>query len=200
MSSTRQRYDELMIDRAWDMEKQIQLILEYVDEFKLSDHFISYLEIKPASTQEQLIPSANYSLNQLIQMVIKSEKVTGYIQDNVPLAKTDEPWDAPSVIKCIARGLAVDVDPKHEQLVQELLTYFNYRHTSLRKSMGDQSPEKANAKEDNYLGKLLGSYINKEEPNETDSNGDDYFDGMLTRFASLGSGGKAKPKKKKLSE
>jgi hypothetical protein len=196
VSSTRQRYDELIIDRAWDMEKQIQLILEYVDEFKLSDHFISYLGIKPASMPNELIPSANYSLNQLIQMVIKSEKITGYIQDNVPLAKTDEPWDAPSVIKCIARGLSIDVDSNNEQLVQELLTYFNYRHASLRKALGDQSPEKTNVKEDNYLGKLLGSYINKDEPKESDNDGDDYFDGMLSRFASLGSGGKAKAKKK----
>jgi hypothetical protein len=196
VSNTRQRYDELMIDRAWDTETQIKLVLEYVDEFKLSDHFISYLGIKPASAPDQLVPSANYSLNQLIQMVIKSDKITGYIQDNVSLAKTDEPWDAPSIIKCIARGLSINVDLKDEQLVQELLTYFNYRHTSLRKAMGGQNPEKVDVKEDNYLGKLLGSYINKEQPDEADKDGDDYFDGMLTRFASLGSGGKAKAKKK----
>jgi hypothetical protein len=196
VSNTRQRYDELIIDRAWDMERQTQLILEYVDEFKLADHFLSYLGIKPASTPDELVPSANYSLNQLIQMVIKSEKITTYIQDNVPLAKTDEPWDALSVTKCIARGLSVNVDPADEQLMQELLTYFNYRHTSLRKAMGELNPEKANVKEDNYLGKLLGSYINKDESKASDSDGDDYFDGMLSRFASLGSGGKAKAKKK----
>jgi hypothetical protein len=192
VSDTRQRYDELIIDRAWDNERQTQLILEYVDEFKLSDHFLSYLGIKPASTPDELVPSVNYSLNQLIQMVIKSDKITTYIQDNVPVAKTDEPWDAPSMIKCIARGLSIDVDPANEQLVQELLTYFNYRHTSLRKAMGESITEKTNVKEDNYLGKLLGSYINKEKP--TEAEGDDYFDGMLTRFASLGSGGKAKKK------
>lgn len=196
MSSTRQRYDELIIDRAWDMENQIQLILEYVDEFKLSDHFISYLGIKPASNPEKLIPSANYSLNQLIQMVIKSEKITGYIQDNMPLAKTDDPWDSSSVIKCIARGLSIEIDPLHEQLVQELLTYFNYRHNSLRKAIAGHNTDKSEEKQDNYLEKLLGSYINKDSSDEVDNGGDDYFDGMLTRFANLGSGGKAKPKKK----
>lgn len=192
MSDTRQRYDELIIDRAWDNERQTQLILEYVDEFKLSDHFLSYLGIKPASSPDKLVPSVNYSLSQLIQMVIKSDKITAYIQDNVPLVKTDEPWDIPSMIKCVARGLSIEIDPTNEQLVQELLTYFNYRHTSLRKAMGESNTEKANIKEDNYLGKLLGSYINKEKPSEAES--DDYFDGMLTRFASLGSGGKTKRK------
>lgn len=192
MNDNRQRYDELIIDRAWDREKQTQLMLAYLEEFKLTDHFFSYLEIKPASEPEQLVSSAQYSLNQLVQMVIRSDKITVYIQDNVPLAKVDEPWDAASVIKCIARGLSIAVDPTDDQLLQELLTYFNYRHTSMRKSMGELNPEKTNVKEDNYLGKLLGSYINKEKP--TEAEGDDYFDGMLTRFASLGSGGKAKKK------
>lgn len=198
VSSTRQRYDELVVERAWDMEKQIRLVLEYVDEFKLSDHFISYLGIKPAATSDELVPSANFTLNQLIQMVIKSEKITSYIQDNVPLAKTPEPWDAPSVIKCVARGLSVTVDPNDELLIQELLSYFNYRHISLYQSQHDQLPAKNEVKEENYLSKLLGSYINNDVNTEQGKDRDDYFDDMLTRFASIGSGGKtkAKPKKK----
>lgn len=41
MSDLKLRYEELLIDRGWDKDTQIQHFLEYAAEFKLEDHFFS---------------------------------------------------------------------------------------------------------------------------------------------------------------
>ena len=50
VSSTKQSYEALLVERVWDKDTQISFFLEYIDEYKLADHFLSYLGLKPIVT------------------------------------------------------------------------------------------------------------------------------------------------------
>lgn len=128
MSDLKHQYEKMVVARSWDKDTQIRFFLEYAQEYKLGDHFLSYLGLKPAPNLKVLTPSDDYSFEQLIRMVIKSETVTNAIQDNSLVTREMHPWLVQDVIKCVASCMSIAVDPENKQLVQELLAYFNLKH------------------------------------------------------------------------
>ena len=122
MNGAKQQYDELVSARLWDKETQINYFLEYAEEYQLSAHFLSYLALKASAVADPVVSSKNYTTEQLIEMLSKSERISTVIKENALVTQIADPWLAPSMIECIASSISVAVDPDNKQLVQELLT------------------------------------------------------------------------------
>ena len=150
MNGAIQQYDELVSARLWDKETQINYFLEYAEEYKLSAHFLSYLALKASAVSEPIISSNNYTPEQLIEMLSQSERIATVIKENALVTQAVDPWLAPRVIECIASCISVAVDPDNKQLVQELLTYFNVKHSFLIRSMHKSSSVESDVVSDKY--------------------------------------------------
>ncbi|MDD2344443.1 MAG: hypothetical protein PHV54_16420 [Tolumonas sp.] len=150
MNGAKQQYDELVSARLWDKETQINYFLEYAEEYKLSAHFLSYLALKASAVSEPIISSNNYTPEQLIEMLSQSERIATVIKENALVTQAVDPWLAPRVIECIASCISVAVDPDNKQLVQELLTYFNVKHSFLIRSMHKSSSVESDVVSDKY--------------------------------------------------
>lgn len=140
VSSTKQQYDELVSIGLWDKDAQIRFFLEYAEEYKLSAHFLSFLTLKITAAAESVVSSANYSTEQLIEMLSKSERISYLIKERAAVTQSKNPWSASDMIECVAKVLSVSVEPENNSLVQELLTYFNVKHSFLIRSR-NQSPD-----------------------------------------------------------
>ena len=151
MNGAKQQYDELVSARLWDKETQISYFLEYAEEYKLSAHFLSYLTLKASAVSEPpIISSNNYTPDQLIEMLSQSERISRVIKENALVTQVVDPWSAPRMIECIVSCISVAVDPDNKQLVQELLTYFNVKHSFLIRSMNKSSSIEADVVSDKY--------------------------------------------------
>ncbi len=150
MNGAKQQYDELVSARLWDKETQISYFLEYAEEYKLSAHFLSYLALKASAVSEPIISSNNYTPDQLIEMLSQSERISRVIKENALVTQVVDPWSVPRMIECIASCMSVAVDPDNKQLVQELLTYFNVKHSFLIRSMNKSSSIEADVVSDKY--------------------------------------------------
>lgn len=150
MNGAKQQYDELVSARLWDKETQISYFLEYAEEYKLSAHFLSYLALKASAASEPIISSNNYTPDQLMEMLSKSERISTIIKENALVTQVIDPWLAPRMIECIASSISVAVDPNNKPLVQELLTYFNVKHSFLIRSMKKSSSIEVDDVSDKY--------------------------------------------------
>ena len=150
MNGAKQQYDELVSARLWDKETQINYFLEYAEEYKLSAHFLSYLALKASAVSNPIISSENYTPEQLIEMLSKSERIATVIKENTLVTQIDEPWTASRMIESIASSISVAVDPDNKPLVQELLTYFNVKHSFLIRSMNKSSNVQSDVVSDKY--------------------------------------------------
>lgn len=150
MNGAKQQYDELVSARLWDKETQISYFLEYAEEYKLSAHFLSYRALKASAASEPIISSNNYTPDQLMEMLSKSERISTIIKENALVTQVIDPWLAPRMIECIASSISVAVDPNNKPLVQELLTYFNVKHSFLIRSMNKSSSIEADVVSDKY--------------------------------------------------
>ena len=150
MNGAKQQYDELVSARLWDKETQINYFLEYAEEYQLSAHFLSYLALKASAVAESVISSKNYSTEQLIEILSKSEHISKAIKENALVIQIENPWSVPHMIECIARNISVAIDPENKQLVQELLTYFNVKHSFLIRSMSKSSNVESDVVSDKY--------------------------------------------------
>ena len=163
VSDLKLRYEELLIDRGWDKDTQIQHFLEYAAEFKLDDHFLAYLGLKPTAQTRTLVSSKEYSAERLIELVVKNSRITDVIKENSLAVKDENPWTLKDMTKCIANSIAIAVDPEDVRLVQELLAYFNLRHAS---------------------------YIQPQQEHQTsettkDDSGDEFFEQIYKRYATF---------------
>nr|WP_321237827.1 hypothetical protein [uncultured Tolumonas sp.] len=163
MSSIKQAYEALLVERVWDKDIQISFFLEYLDEYKLADHFLSYLGLKPIATPSVVISSKEYSTEQLIEIIVKNERISEIIKENSLVTKDESPWTTPTIAKCVRESLSVALEPEDERLEKELLAYFNLRHASFIQP----SQKKKTAKSQS-------------------SSGDTYFDHIFTRYANFG--------------
>jgi hypothetical protein len=163
VSSTKQSYDALLVERAWDKDTQISFFLEYIEEYKLADHFLSYLGLKPIASPSAIIPSKEYSTEQLIEIIVKNERISEIIKENSLVTKDESPWTTPSIAKCVRESLSVALEPEDGVLEKELLTYFNLRHASFIQP----SQKKKTA---------------KSQPTD----GDAYFENIFSRYANFG--------------
>ena len=151
MNGAKQQYDELVSARLWDKETQISYFLEYAEEYKLSAHFLSYLALKASAASEPpIISSNNYTPDQLIEILSQSERISTVIKENALVTQVVDPWSAPRMIECIASSISVAVDPDNKPLVQELLTYFNVKHSFLIRSMNKSSSVESDVVSDKY--------------------------------------------------
>lgn len=150
MNGAKQQYDELVSARLWDKETQINYFLEYAEEYQLSAHFLSYLALKAAAVTAPVVSSKNYTPEQLIEMLSKSERISTIIKENALVTQVVDPWLAPRMIECIASSISVAVDPNNKPLVQELLTYFNVKHSFLIRSMKKSSSIEVDDVSDKY--------------------------------------------------
>lgn len=150
MNGAKQQYDELVSARLWDKETQISYFLEYAEEYKLSAHFLSYLALKASAVSEPIISSNNYTPDQLMEMLSQSERITTVIKENALVTQVVDPWSAPRMLECIASCISVAVDPDNQPLVQELLTYFNVKHSFLIRSMNKSSSVESDVVSDKY--------------------------------------------------
>ena len=139
MNGAKQQYDELVSARLWDKETQINYFLEYAEEYQLSAHFLSYLALKASAVADPVISSKNYTTEQLIEMLSKSERISRVIKENALVTQVVDPWSAPRMI-----------DPDNKPLVQELLTYFNVKHSFLIRSMNKSSSVESDVVSDKY--------------------------------------------------
>ncbi len=185
MSRTKASYEEIVVAQGWDMESQIALFLKYAEEYQLTDHYLTYLATKPVASPKNIIPSSHYPLMQLVQMVIKNKEITGYINDNALVCKDSNPWSAAEIFKCIRSVFSIEIDPNDIRLVDELISYFNYRH-ALMLDVSTHDSVDSDLSSDNYLGKLRQSYIEKSSDDLGEKVGDSYFDVLLSRYASIG--------------
>ena len=163
MSSTKQSYEALLVERVWDKDTQISFFLEYIDEYKLADHFLSYLGLKPIVTPSAIISSKEYSTEQLIEIIVKNERISEIIKENSLVTKDESPWTTANIAKCVKESLSVALEPEDERLEKELVTYFNLRHASFIQP----SQKKKTA---------------KSQPLD----GDAYFDSIFSRYANFG--------------
>ena len=150
LNGAKQQYDELVSARLWDKETQINYFLEYAEEYQLSAHFLSYLALKAAAVTAPVVSSNNYTPEQLIEMLSKSERISTIIKENALVTQVIDPWLAPRMIECIASSISVAVDPNNKPLVQELLTYFNVKHSFLIRSMKKSSSIEVDDVSDKY--------------------------------------------------
>ncbi len=164
MSSIKQRYEELLIDRGWDKDTQIQHFLEYAAEFKLEDHFLSYLGLKPVAQARTVVSSKEYPAERLIELVVKNVRITDVIKENSLAVKDENPWTMKDMAKCIADSIGIAVDPEDKRLVQELLAYFNLRHASFIQPQQEHQTSEATK----------------------DDSGDEFFDQIFKRYATFG--------------
>ncbi len=185
MSRSNPTYEEIVVAQGWDMESQIALFLKYAEEYQLTDHYLAYLATKPVASPKNIIPSSQYPLMQLVQMVIKNKEVTGYINDNALVCKDTNPWTAEEIIKCIRSVFSIEIDQNDIRLVDELRTYFNYRH-SLMLDVSTNNAADHDISNENYLGRLRQSYIAKSAEDSAERAGDSYFDMLFNRYASIG--------------
>ena len=86
------------------------------------------------------------------------------IKENALAVADDNPWTDATIIKCIADGISVAVDPADRKLMKELVTYFNLRHTSFshpqpQPDMSQQAETKPTDGDD-YFEKLFKQYAN----------------------------------------
>lgn len=163
MSSTKQSYEALLVERAWDKDTQISFFLEYIEEYKLADHFLSYLGLKPIVKPSAIISSKEYSTEQLIEIIVKNERISEIIKENSLVTKDENPWTTPNIVKCVRESLSVALEPEDKLLEKELLTYFNLRHASFIKPLKKQKPTES-------------------QP----SDGDEYFENIFSRYANFG--------------
>ena len=163
VSSTKQSYDALLVERAWDKDTQISFFLEYIEEYKLADHFLSYLGLKPIATPSVIISSKEYSIEQFIEIIVKNERISEIIKENSLVTKDENPWTTANIAKCVKESLSVALEPEDEQLEKELLAYFNLRHASFIKPLQEQTPSES-------------------QP----SDGDEFFDNIFSRYAKFG--------------
>lgn len=166
MSNIKQRYELLVQERGWDSETQLQFFLAYAEEYNLADHYLSYLGLKPAAKTKNLVSSKEYPIERLIELVVKNDRITEVIKENALAVADDNPWTDATIIKCIADGISVAVDPADRKLMKELVTYFNLRHTSF--SHPQPQPDMSQ----------------QAETKPTD--GDDYFEKLFKRYANFG--------------
>lgn len=150
MNGAKQQYDELVSARLWDKETQISYFLEYAEEYKLSAHFLSYLALKASAVSEPIISSNNYTPDQLMEMLSQSERIATVIKEYALVTQVVDPWSAPRMLECIASCISVAVDPDNQPLVQELLTYFNVKHSFLIRSMNKSSSVESDVVSDKY--------------------------------------------------
>ena len=97
-----------------------------------------------------VVSSKNYTPEQLIEMLSKSERISTIIKENALETQVVDPWLAPRMIECIASSISVAVDPNNKPLVQELLTYFNVKHSFLIRSMKKSSSIEVDDVSDKY--------------------------------------------------
>ncbi len=135
VTGAKQQYDELIAVRSWDKETQIRFFLEYAEEYQLSAHFLSYLTLKPIAADMTPAYSGNYSTEQLLALLSKSETITRIIKENAIVTQVENPWTEHAMLTCIAEELAVSVDPGDKSQMQDLLTYFNEKHAYILRSM-----------------------------------------------------------------
>ncbi|WP_024873286.1 hypothetical protein [Tolumonas lignilytica] len=168
MNGLKQRYEELLTQRDWDSQTQIDFFLEYAKEYKLGDHFLAFLALKPATQPRNLISSAEYPTERLIELVVKNERITEIIQENALVVKDENPWTEQMMHKCINTNMYIDIVPEDHRLIKELLAYFNLRHASF---MQPKEPQE----------------VTKKDKTKTDNNnGDDYFEQIFKRYANFG--------------
>ncbi len=161
MSNIKQRYEMLVQERGWDRDTQLQFFLAYAEEYNLTDHFLSYLGLKPAAHTKNLASSKAYSTEQLIELVVKNERITEVIKENALAVADENPWIDASIIKCVAEGLSVAVDPMDARLMKELVTYFNLRHASFNSPQnGEESTNIKPTDGDDYFDKIFKQYAN----------------------------------------
>ncbi len=163
VSSTKQSYEALLVERAWDKDTQISFFLEYIEEYYLADHFLSNLGGKTIATPSVVISSKEYSTEQLIEIIVKNERISEIIKENSLVTKDESPWTTPNIVKCVRESLSVALEPEDEQLEKELLAYFNLRHASFIKPLQEQKPTES-------------------QP----SGGDEFFDNIFSRYAKFG--------------
>jgi len=111
---------------------------------------LSYLALKASAVADPVVSSKNYTTEQLIEMLSKSERISTVIKENALVTQIADPWLAPRMIECIASSISVAVDPDNKQLVQELLTYFNVKHSFLIRSMNKSSSVEPDVVSDKY--------------------------------------------------
>lgn len=187
MSRTNTTYEEIVVERGWDMESQIALFLQYAEAYQLTDHFFAFLQTKPVASPKHQISSSQYPLMQLVQMVIKNKEISGYINDNALVNQQDNPWSMDEIAKCIRNVFSIELDMNDSRLLQELQTYFNYRHSMMKGAI--HNPNQAEKSEDDgYLQLLRDSYIDKNKASHQAQDGDSYFDSLFSRYASISSG------------
>lgn len=184
VSRSNSTYEEIVVAKGWDLESQIAVFLNYAETYKLTDHYLAYLETLPVASPKQVVSSSQYPFMQLVQMVIKNKEITGYINDNALVCKEREPWVAADIIKCIRSVFSIEVDQTDTRLIDELRSYFNYRHAlmldvSTKESVDEDSPN------DNYLSQLRQSYIARGSERSAEKEKDSFFDVLLGRYASI---------------
>lgn len=128
VSGAKRDYSELVAHHSWDKDTQIKFFLEYVEEYQLTAHFLSYLALKPVTTVKMLTPSGSYSTDELLRMLSESEEITKIIYENAKVTSVQHPWTEQIMRACIAEALSIAVDRDNRLLIKELLTYFNEKH------------------------------------------------------------------------
>lgn len=125
MSDTKQQYDAIVAVGKWSKETQLQHVIDYMDAYDLSAHFLSYLKLKEAETPE---PSSNYSMEQLLVKLSKNEAIAEAIHMMALGNSKPNPWNEFLVSEVLARYAKIIVEPTNELLIHELKIYFNMKH------------------------------------------------------------------------
>lgn len=125
MNDTKQQYDAIVAVGQWSKDTQLQHVIDYLDAYDLSSHFLSYLKLKEAEAPE---PSSNYSMEQLLVKLSKSEAIAEAIHMMALGNSKPNPWNDVLVIDVLARYAKIIVESSNELLIHELKIYFNMKH------------------------------------------------------------------------
>jgi len=125
MSDTKQQYEELIAVRKWTKETQLEHIVEYLDSYNLSDHFLSFLKLKDP---ELVKSSEDFSMEEIMVKLSKSQSIVEAIKMMAFVTKIPNPWTEALVTDALERYAKIRLETENELLIHELKIYFNMKH------------------------------------------------------------------------
>lgn len=130
MSDTKQQYEELVASGKWSKETQLAHIVEYMDTYNLSAHFLSFLKLKEPEVVQS---SADFSMEALMVKLAQSEGISEAIRMMSLVSRVSNPWTEAMVAETVERYISIRLEAGNELLTRELKIYFNMKHENYLK-------------------------------------------------------------------
>lgn len=127
----RDEYLKMIQTQGWSPLQQIELFLSYASEFKLEEHFLSYIASKKEFIPATPVVSDQLPSGLIMQMMIHSKGIKVSIAENAQANDNEIGWTHNNIIRCVEENLSIRINPDATELLEEFGIYFNYHHQQL---------------------------------------------------------------------